>query len=90
MTGPEGSVRKDNTDAMSPDGSVGGNSIKYRRSSAARSKENHMKKSSIAAAFLAPVAAAALCAFTIVPAMAQDKAIVGLITKTNTNPFFRF
>ena len=47
-----------------------------------------MKKSSIAAAFLASVAAAALCAFTVAPAMAQDKAIVGLITKTNTNPFF--
>jgi fructose transport system substrate-binding protein len=47
-----------------------------------------MKKSSIAAAFLASIAAAALCAFTVAPAMAQDKAIVGLITKTNTNPFF--
>jgi fructose transport system substrate-binding protein len=75
-------------DAMSLKARQGETRSKYRRSSAARAKENHMKKSSIAAAFLAPVAAAALCAFTVAPAMAQDKAIVGLITKTNTNPFF--
>jgi fructose transport system substrate-binding protein len=42
----------------------------------------------IAAAFLAPVAAVTFCAFTILPAAAQQKTIVGLITKTNTNPFF--
>ena len=37
---------------------------------------------------LAPLAALALGVVHCAPAIAQDKAIVGLITKTNTNPFF--
>jgi fructose transport system substrate-binding protein len=40
------------------------------------------------AVLLAPVAALALGLAAATPASAQDKIIVGLITKTNTNPFF--
>ena len=44
-----------------------------------------MIHSSLRAALIAAVAAAAL---TALPAAAQQKPIIGLITKTNTNPFF--
>jgi fructose transport system substrate-binding protein len=44
-----------------------------------------MTKSPLRIALMAAVAAGALCA---APAYAQQKPIVGLITKTNTNPFF--
>ncbi len=44
-----------------------------------------MIHSSLRAALIAAVAATA---FTALPAAAQQKPIIGLITKTNTNPFF--
>jgi fructose transport system substrate-binding protein len=44
-----------------------------------------MLKASLRAGLLAAVAAAA---FAAIPAQAQQKPIIGLITKTNTNPFF--
>jgi fructose transport system substrate-binding protein len=40
------------------------------------------------AAVLAPALAVALAALAATPATAQQKPIIGLITKTNTNPFF--
>ncbi len=40
------------------------------------------------AVLLAPVAALALGLSVATPATSQDKIVVGLITKTNTNPFF--
>jgi fructose transport system substrate-binding protein len=44
-----------------------------------------MTRATMTAALLTAVALGALCG---TPAMAQNKTIVGLITKTNTNPFF--